>query len=135
MSLAAQSQIRKPLDVQYLEDTAVVSARVDTSTKTPNVLIPIAMLIVFQILDALLTLKGISVFGSHSEGNPLLRMLIEVTSPVVGLTAVKAVAIIVLCCLFNILQRHPINWVPGAIWGINAIYFFGAIIPWTFLLV
>ena len=134
MSLAAQSQIRKPLQVELLDDSVDLAPQL-SSASTANIFIPISLLIVFQIIDALLTLKGLSVFGTHAEGNPILRIIIDMTSPVVGLASVKAAAIVVLFCLFNLLRKHPISWVPGAIWGINAVYLFGAIIPWTLLLV
>lgn len=72
----------------------------------------VALLIQFsylQLLDILTTLA----FLAHGvqEGNPLVRILIgETGSPLAGLVAAKAFALILAVCCWRLRRRKPLAW-------------------------
>lgn len=90
------------------------------------------LLCVLQALDGVLTSLGVSRFGLHAEANPFIRSLMEQLGHVTALGLVKLAAILVIIALTLFARRLP--WVNNAMGAIGCIYFFAAIIPWTYIL-
>ena len=90
------------------------------------------LLIIFQILDGLFTILGISFFGVEIEGNPLVRQIIEVIGPNFGIGLVKlsTIAIIFCICVFGC----KVTWLTRALAGVSCIYFLFALAPWSLVL-
>ncbi|MCC6219817.1 MAG: hypothetical protein IT291_01095 [Deltaproteobacteria bacterium] len=91
-----------------------------------------SFLVVLQALDAILTGMGVARFGSSIEGNPLLRSLMDEVGTVSALAYAKILAIVVVVTLTLITAKVP--WVKRALGAISAVYVFGAILPWTYIL-
>lgn len=92
----------------------------------------ISCLILFQILDAVFTLVGIERFGLSIEGNVLVRTILTHTHPVLGMLAIKFIAIGM--CLFLYRAAQIIDWIPSVVHSLNILYFSMAIMPWARLL-
>jgi len=96
----------------------------------------IALLVVCQILDGVLTYIGVSEFGTWREGNPLLKYLMDIYSPGIVLLLVKFVAIIMLYTIklvYDSTVRSMLFIVP-CLYIILFIYVFRAILPWIWVL-
>ena len=85
-----------------------------------------------QALDGILTSLGVSRFGVAIEGNPFIRGLMEEFGHVTALSVVKCLAIVVVIGLAYFGRKMP--WVNNAMGAVSAVYVFGAIIPWTYIL-
>ena len=90
------------------------------------------VLATFQALDGILTSIGIDRYGPQAEGNPLLRSLIEDFGHIPTLTVIKLTAIIVVALLTVLTVKLP--WINKAMYALTGIYFFSAIVPWTYIL-
>jgi hypothetical protein len=90
------------------------------------------LLVLLQIGDGLLTGLGINTYGVHAEGNFLIKYLISEIGLFPALLATKsiAIAIVFLLCL----MASQVIWLPRAMKCVIAIYFFAAIIPWSYIL-
>ena len=90
-------------------------------------------LVLLQITDAYLTALGVSRFGLESEGNPLLRPMMEQFGHIPVLLCVKTMAIL---CIFMLAQAATrVRWVPKALGAMSCFYFFVAILPWAYFLI
>jgi len=87
------------------------------------------LLILFQVLDGLLTLLGISFFGVEVEGNPLVRQIIQTVGPSFGIGLVKLATIAIICCIC--VYGYKVSWLSRAMSGVASIYFFCALVPWS----
>ena len=87
------------------------------------------LLIIFQIMDGLLTLLGISFFGIEAEGNPLVRQIIHAMGPGFGIGLVKLTTIVIICCIC--IFGSKVSWLSRAMTGVASIYFFCALVPWS----
>jgi len=69
----------------------------------------IKLLIVYQVLDALLTYWGIKTLGHgiNIEGNPLIRQLMSHIGVIMTLVLVKSIVILYLSSFLRI-DKHPI---------------------------
>ena len=85
-----------------------------------------------QIFDAVFTSIGLSRFGLHAEGNPLLRRLMIEYGPDQALIMVKLFAIMVVVGLTVLAKK--LSWVKDLIGVLSCVYLFAAIIPWLYLL-
>ena len=92
-----------------------------------------SILIVFQILDGVMTGVGMGVFGSSMEGNAAIRSLMQHIGCVPALFIVKSFAISTVIALTLLSTR--IAWIPSAMKMLIAVYFFGAILPWGYILI
>lgn len=101
-------------------------------TISRTVLILGAVLIVFQILDGILTGTGMHIHGTSFEGNAMLRIFMEYFGVVPALVVAKSIAIAAVALL--VVLSKSVRWVPIALFGVNVIYFTAAILPWSFLL-
>jgi Domain of unknown function (DUF5658) len=84
----------------------------------------IVAFVLAQCLDGLFTYLGVSHWGLGAEGNPLVSSAVAVAGLGPGLVAVKLVAVglgmsLHVCRVHNLLAL------------LTAIYFGGAILPWT----
>ena len=89
-------------------------------------------LVSLQIMDGVLTSKGMLRYGTFAEGNPILRQLMESFTPAQTLFMVKAFAIMAVVLITLIARRsHAVRDMIGAL---SCIYLFVAILPWAYLL-
>jgi uncharacterized membrane protein len=91
------------------------------------------VLAILQVLDGVLTAIGIHQYGTDMEGNLLLRSLMSLVGYIPALMVVKSasIALIVLLCR----QATKMTWLKPAFYGVIALYTFGAVLPWTYILV
>ena len=89
-------------------------------------------LISLQIMDGVLTSKGMLRYGTFAEGNPFLRQLMESFTPAQTLFMVKAFAIMAVVMITLIARRSHV--VRDMIGVLSCIYLFVAILPWAYLL-
>ncbi len=88
-------------------------------------------LLLFQILDAVLTYIGVLSFGVEMEGNPLIRFLMNLVGPLVAIFVVKSFAVLCVVYLWNL--RTKVQWIPRAAKFLSLYYLFFAILPWSFV--
>lgn len=91
-----------------------------------------AFLALLQLLDAILTFVGISLFGPQMEGNPVIRALIFSVGCFPALFLIKFLALT--CIAWFTLQAHSRYWIRPLIGLVSLIYLLLAIFPWTFLI-
>lgn len=91
-----------------------------------------ALLIVLQALDGILTSVGVSRFSLAKEGNPILRALMAEFGhvPVLGVVKFTAILLIIALCYY---AQH-LAWVQRVMGAISCVYFFTAVLPWTYIL-
>lgn len=89
-------------------------------------------LVVLQIIDAILTLSGVSAYGIEAEGNPLLYLAMTHIGALPTIVIAKTLAIGIIGVLFTLSLK--VAWVPKALYGIIGVYLFCAVIPWSYLL-
>lgn len=90
-------------------------------------------LIILQIVDGALTACGISYFGVHSEGNPLLKYLMLSIGHINALVVCKSLAIIAIIVLVTLARQ--VSWLKRSLQIVIAIYLATAIVPWSALLI
>lgn len=90
------------------------------------------ILAALQIIDGVLTAIGIQHYGTGMEGNILLRTLMTLVGCIPALMLVKggSIALIAMLCR----QATKMTWLKPAFYGVIALYVFGAVIPWTYIL-
>ncbi len=86
-----------------------------------------AVFLVFQAADGLITYGAVSIYGSIAEGNPLLQMLIDLADAGPALFSAKLLA----SGCGAILYTAGFTRILAAL---TAFYFFGALVPWLWLL-
>lgn len=91
-----------------------------------------ALLALLQALDGVLTSLGVSRYGVAIEGNPILRSMMVQFGHIPTLGLVKLMAVIFVCTLTYYAQRQA--WVRNAMGAITCVYFFAAVLPWTYIL-
>jgi hypothetical protein len=90
-------------------------------------------LALLQILDGILTHRGLSLFGGvGGEGNGLLRYAMSVYGIVPALVMAKGMAVLLIFGLCSI--SHRVTWIENAFKGLIALYLVLAILPWTSIL-
>ena len=91
------------------------------------------VLATLQVLDGLLTAIGVHQYGTSMEGNLLLRSLMSMVGYIPALLLVKggSIGLIALLCQ----QATKMVWLKPAFYGVIALYTFGAVLPWTYILV
>jgi hypothetical protein len=85
-----------------------------------------------QIFDGVLTSMGMTRFGTHAEGNPMMRYLMEQVGAHQALVIVKLFAVLLVVMLTVLAKRA--KWVKDLIGFLSCIYLFMAVIPWLYLL-
>lgn len=86
-----------------------------------------AAFLITQILDGVLTYIGVSAFGIHAEGNPILAYLMASYGEVVALAAAKIVAAMCGVALYVLAVDRLLAM-------LTLIYIGAALIPWTLVL-
>jgi hypothetical protein len=90
-------------------------------------------LAICQLLDGILTYIGITHFGTFdAEGNPLIKMLMHMTSGFAGLLMVKSIAIFIIFLLSYVYgnRKHKLS---KALLFLTCVYLF-AVILWLYVL-
>jgi hypothetical protein len=91
------------------------------------------LLVLLQILDGVLTHRGLSLYGGiGGEGNSLLRYAMSMYGVVPALIMAKGMAVSLIFALCSI--SHRVNWIENAFKGLIALYVVLAILPWTGIL-
>lgn len=91
-----------------------------------------SLLILIQLLDAVFTGFGVSIYGTVAEGNPVIRHLMENIGIIQALIVVKLVAIVIILSLCSLASQ--ITWVLSAMRAVAVLYIGGALIPWAAIL-
>ena len=87
----------------------------------------IVAFIIAQVLDGVLTYVGIATFGPSAEANPVVAWYVTTFGAVVGLAAVKGMAIACAAAL-HLNARH------FTLGGLTLLYIAAAVVPWTRIL-
>lgn len=90
-----------------------------------------AVLVALQLLDGLLTARGVSILGIESEGNLVIRNLMHFVGVVPALVVVKTIAISIVLTLGVISESVP--WLCGALRGLAVVYLGAAVVPWCII--
>ncbi len=91
-----------------------------------------ATLLLCQLLDGLLTYIGLSLLGTHMEGNTFLKALIHAYGMLPALFAAKLGASIAVVALTW--HAHNRRWIRPAIFLMILVYISLAVVPWTYLI-
>ena len=83
----------------------------------------LAVFVVFQVADGLLTYAAVGMFGLQAEGNPLLATWMAMLGYGPALVGAKTLA----CVCGSILY---VCGVTRALVGLTAFYLVGAVMPW-----
>jgi hypothetical protein len=83
----------------------------------------LAIFIVLQLADGLLTYAAVDRFGASAEGNPILATWIVVTGALPALVGAKLLA----CACGGVLYAAGVHRVLA---GLTALYLFAAVMPW-----
>lgn len=96
----------------------------------------IALLVLCQLLDGILTFIGVNRFGIGQEGNPLLKSLMASFGAGQTLFVVKTLAIVLLFFIRDLYthSRKHMSFIVPCLHVILIIYTVGAIIPWMIVL-
>ena len=79
-----------------------------------------------QVLDGVLTYRGVSLWGPSIEANPIVSSAVAIAGPGVGLSAVKLAAI----ALGIVLHLRRVHTLVALL---TIVYFTVAILPWAVL--
>lgn len=83
----------------------------------------LAIFIVLQAADGLLTYTAVERFGTAAEGNPILVTWIMLTGLTTALIGAKTVACVCGAVLYVAGVHHVLA-------GLSVLYLFGAVVPW-----
>ena len=87
----------------------------------------LALFLLMQLLDGVLTYVGVSAFGIGIEGNPIVAALMKHLGHGLGLLSAKVAAAVLGVCL----HLHEIHSVVALLAGF---YLTAAVAPWTLIL-
>lgn len=87
----------------------------------------LAVFIVFQIADGLITYEAVRLFGTAAEANPLLGLLVTIAGPGPALLGAKLIA----CAGGVVLYVLQVYRVLAAL---TALYLLAAVAPWLHVL-
>jgi hypothetical protein len=83
----------------------------------------LALFVLLQLTDGVLTYAAVSRFGAGAEGNPILAAWIVITGAIPALIGAKLLA----CACGGVLYAAGVHRVLA---GLSALYFFAAVVPW-----
>jgi hypothetical protein len=86
----------------------------------------LAIFIVLQLADGVLTYAAVERFGASAEGNPILATWIMLTGALPALFGAKLLA----CACGGVLYAAGVH---RALIGLSALYLFAAVVPWLHL--
>jgi uncharacterized protein DUF5658 len=87
----------------------------------------LAIFVLLQLADGVLTYAAIERFGASAEGNPILGTWIMITGAVPALVGAKLLA----CACGGVLYATGVHRV---LVGLSALYLFAAVMPWLQIL-
>jgi hypothetical protein len=110
-----------------------MSLQVQTERVSQGAVVAATLLVLLQILDGILTHRGLSLYGGvGGEGNGLLRYAMSSYGIIPALIMAKGMAVSLIFALCSI--SHRVNWIENAFKGLIALYLVFAILPWTGIL-
>ena len=113
---------------------ATMPQKVRTQSVSQGAMMAAIFLVIIQVLDGVLTHRGLSLHGSIAgEGNGLLRYAMSVYGVIPALIMAKGIAVSLIFALCSI--SHRIEWIESALKGLIALYLVCAIIPWVGILI
>ena len=115
-----------------MKNTNLNNLLLEPTDQANSCLLLTTALVALQAADGILTSMGVSRYGISIEGNPLLRSLMLEFGYITTISCVKIVAVIFVLILGYYARKRP--WISGAMGAISCIYFFVAILPWTYIL-
>jgi len=83
----------------------------------------LAIFIVLQMVDGVLTYAAVDRFGASAEGNPIIATWIVITGALPALVGAKLLA----CACGGVLYAAGVHRILA---GLVALYFFAAVMPW-----
>ena len=83
----------------------------------------LALFVLLQLADGVLTYAAVERFGTAAEGNPILATWILITGAAPALIGAKLIA----CACGAVLYCAGVHRVLA---GLSALYFFAAVMPW-----
>lgn len=86
----------------------------------------LAIFVVLQIADGVLTYAAVERFGTQAEGNPILATWIMITGAAPALLGAKLLA----CACGGVLYAAGVHRV---LIGLSALYLFAAVMPWLLI--
>ena len=87
----------------------------------------LAIFIVLQMVDGVLTYAAVDRFGASAEGNPIIATWIVITGALPALVGAKLLA----CACGGVLYAAGVHRVLA---GLTALYLFAAVMPWLQIL-
>jgi hypothetical protein len=83
----------------------------------------LAIFVVLQMVDGVLTYAAVDRFGAVAEGNPIIATWIMLTGALPALLGAKLLA----CACGGVLYAAGVHRVLA---GLTALYLFAAVVPW-----
>jgi hypothetical protein len=83
----------------------------------------LAIFVVLQMVDGVLTYAAVDRFGASAEGNPIIATWIMITGAMPALLGAKLLA----CFCGGVLYAAGVHRVLA---GLTALYLFAAVVPW-----
>ena len=83
----------------------------------------LAIFLVLQCADGVLTYAAVDIFGPSAEGNPLLVAWIAVAGALPAVFGAKLLA----CACGAVLYATGVHYI---LLGLTTLYFFAAVLPW-----
>ena len=83
----------------------------------------LAIFVVMQLVDGVLTYSAVDRFGASAEGNPIIATWIMITGAMPALLGAKLMA----CACGGVLYAAGVHRVLA---GLTALYLFAAVVPW-----
>ena len=84
----------------------------------------LAIFVLLQLADGVLTYAAVDRFGPNAEGNPILAAWIVVAGAMPAVFGAKLLA----CACGGVLYAAGVYRVLA---GLSTLYFFGAVLPWV----
>jgi tRNA A-37 threonylcarbamoyl transferase component Bud32 len=130
LAMKEQSKKRKATVVIRLPRRAAVVVEIEAPSR--DFIFLGVFLASLQVFDGMLTSMGLTRFGTHAEGNPMMRFLIEHIGAHQALVTVKVMAVVLVAFLTVLAKRA--KWIKDLIGVLSCIYLFAAVLPWIYLL-
>ena len=83
----------------------------------------LAIFVVLQMVDGVLTYAAVDRFGASAEGNPIIATWIMITGAMPALLGAKLLA----CACGGVLYAAGVHRVLA---GLTGLYLFAAVVPW-----
>ena len=126
--------ITKQVFFGFLNNDGVRAYRKIRLAELPQEVVQLGVILAFlQIFDGILTIVGVGIFGSHAEGNGILRMLMAQWGEIPTLMFVKSYAILVIGILCKL--SSFVSWIQNALKAAIYLYLSVAVLPWSTIII